>query len=103
LLALPGGRTFVSATIEQFRSETPHALESLRGAITVDDRALMHRLAHTLKSTSALLGMAEFARSLERIEARAESGTAAELDVLYRESMACWTASESDLARHTIA
>jgi CheY-like chemotaxis protein/HPt (histidine-containing phosphotransfer) domain-containing protein len=72
----------VVSTVELFLAELPGRCAAVAEAGQRLDRTALRTAAHTLKSTSALLGAVAVAELCQRLEARAEDGDPADLRAL---------------------
>jgi HPt (histidine-containing phosphotransfer) domain-containing protein len=72
----------VVGTVELFLAELPGRCAAVAEAGQQVDRTALSAAAHTLKSTSALLGAMAVADLCQRLEARAEDGDPADLRAL---------------------
>ena len=94
----PGGGRILSESITAYRRTAPQQLNALRDAIADDRREDVRRVAHTLKSSSAMLGVAHLAQLLRQIELQSVELTAAQLAQLCTEAQATFEAGEQELA-----
>jgi HPt (histidine-containing phosphotransfer) domain-containing protein len=79
-----GDRALYTRMLTRFRSDYKHGIEPIRGALARGDQVLAHRLAHTLKGSSGMIGahvLHQHACALERV-LLALSAPHAELDEL---------------------
>lgn len=67
-IQIRGNRKLISNLVQIFRTNTPDSLRSLRLFAENDDRVEMTKLAHGLKSTSALLGAGRMQALCIRLE-----------------------------------
>ena len=76
--------TFVGELIEAYYEETPRYIAMMKAALLTSDAEAFRRAAHTIKSTSATLGviaLAEEAKALERMGRENQlHGAAAKVD-----------------------
>ena len=68
------GQTLLDRTLALYREETPRQLSALHHAVVENDASRARRLAHDLKSSSALLGLRRLAGTFGEIEAAARDG-----------------------------
>lgn len=54
--------------IDTYLGELPRLIAQLRGAVVIGDRQVLHRAAHTLKSSSANMGAARLSHLCARLE-----------------------------------
>ncbi|HAG79654.1 MAG TPA: histidine kinase [Cyanobacteria bacterium UBA12227] len=75
---------FISGVIDSYLEETPELLRSLQNAIEQGNAEELERTAHSLKSSSALLGAITLSQLAKKIEVigRAGNGNLAEASVL---------------------
>ena len=69
----PGGARILAASIAAYRSTAPGQLAELLQAASAGDRAVIQRIAHTLRSSSALLGVSRLAAVLRQLEQESET------------------------------
>lgn len=76
-----GGPDVLAELVSTFLQETPRLLDDLDRAAATRDAALIERLAHTLKSTSATFGAVRLSRLARETEdtARVDLGAALRL------------------------
>jgi len=75
LLKLVGGdKTSFSDLIRSFLDETPPLLNRIRDAIKVEDKELLRRTAHTLKSSSLDFGAVWLSELCKQLEALGKTG-----------------------------
>lgn len=77
-----GNRTIVVTLVETYLTELPERVDELIGAVAAADREVACRVAHTLKSTSSMLGaplLAELAAEVEQASADAAPDTLVKL------------------------
>jgi two-component system sensor histidine kinase/response regulator len=96
--AISGGARVLAESIRVYRRNAPLQLRSLREAVTAGNRKDVHRLAHTLKSSSAMLGMTQLARLLRQIEQEAAGQTSVALDALCGNAETSYDVGEKELA-----
>lgn len=70
----PGRPSLVDRIVDLFLEDTPKKLADIRRAATSGDDELLHRSAHTLKSSAANVGALELARACEGIEKGVKAG-----------------------------
>ena len=75
-------RSLVVTTVSTFLAELGNRRMALSDALAREDRDALRSVAHTLKSSSALLGAEDLARLCARVEERAGTGVAEELTKL---------------------
>ena len=64
------GDEFIGELVETYCEETPQLLEQLRQALQAEDAVTFRRAAHSIKSSSAslgVMGLADLARDLEAL------------------------------------
>jgi two-component system, sensor histidine kinase and response regulator len=66
--SFPGGDRIARSAVHVYRTNTPLQLDKLRAAVDANDRSEVRRMAHTLKSSSAMLGAARLAHGLRDLE-----------------------------------
>ncbi len=71
----PGEEPFVPKTIGVYLRTTPHLIEDLTAALGRDEVDGMRRAAHTLKSSSAIVGARALSAAARQLEIEASSGT----------------------------
>lgn len=69
-----GGDESLVDVVSIYLGELEHRMDSLAGAVIRKDCAAVHLGAHTLATTSALLGAATLADLCRQLEAKAEAG-----------------------------
>lgn len=94
----PGGIGILIETIGIFRRNAPAQLAQLQAAIAEDDRDTVHRAAHTLKSSSAMLGMSTLADVLRTIERESRDLSRPSLDTLFSEAQCAFDGGDRQLA-----
>ena len=77
--SFPGGDRIAKTAIHVYRTNTPLQLDQLRAAVDANDRGEVRRMAHSLKSSSAMLGAARLAHGLRDLE---KSATELPADIL---------------------
>ncbi len=97
---VPGGARILRESIGAYRRSAPRQLTSLREAIDADRRDEIQRIAHTLKSSSLMLGLAQLGAILRRVEQQALELDHQELQRLCVEAEATYDAGEQELALH---
>ncbi len=70
-LALPGGDRIAHAAKLTFCETTPRLMEELSAAVEAGDRESVARIAHSLKSSSAMLGAMRLSHGLRALEREA--------------------------------
>ncbi|MEP6491536.1 MAG: response regulator [bacterium] len=103
ILVISGGARILTDAIAAYRLTAPEQLTLLREAIAADNRVDVRILAHTLKSSSTLLGVAHLAQLLRRMELESADLTSADLKRLCDEAVLTYHASEQELATHVAA
>jgi HPt (histidine-containing phosphotransfer) domain-containing protein len=68
------GADEVADLLDVFLDDVPQQLELLSDGLDAGDCAMIGRVAHTLKSTSALVGADDAASRLRELESAAEAG-----------------------------
>ena len=68
------GRDIVGKSVKHYLKQTPEDVASLRQAATQTDLETLRNIAHSLKSSSAVLGALEFSRHCNQIEDSAREG-----------------------------
>ena len=71
ILAYPGGERILRASVNAYTTSAPQQVKALRAAMAAGDRTEVRRVAHTLKSSSALLGARALAGVLREVEVQA--------------------------------
>ena len=69
-----GDRELVEELANLFAEECPNALAEMRGALESNDAALLERLAHTMKGSSANIGATGTSQLALVLESQARSG-----------------------------
>lgn len=77
-----GGDEFLADLIEQFLTDAPKLLRTLRTALEEDEADELRRAAHTLKSDGATFGAEDFSELCRELEERAKDGRLADADEL---------------------
>ncbi|MEM7285995.1 MAG: response regulator [Actinomycetota bacterium] len=96
LTAQLGDETVVASVIETYLVELPGRTEALDQAVTAGDADQVRRIAHTLKSTSAMLGATALAGHCQRTESAAADPDA-HLGELVAELQSLASGAEQDL------
>ncbi|HXX60986.1 MAG TPA: Hpt domain-containing protein [Candidatus Sulfotelmatobacter sp.] len=66
-----GDRTFLAELVEAYLADSPALVQAMRTGLATDDRTVLRRAAHTLKSTSASMGAIAFAAMCREVETNA--------------------------------
>jgi CheY-like chemotaxis protein/HPt (histidine-containing phosphotransfer) domain-containing protein len=74
----PGGAALLARAGEAYLRDAPTKIQALRASLAIMDRAGVRRLAHTLKSSSAMFGAATLAELCQGLETGAPALTAAD-------------------------
>ena len=82
ILACPGGTRIVARSVEAYGTTAPEQLTELCVAVASGSRDGVRRIAHTLKSSSAMLGLKPLAEILRRMELEALDLELSELEDL---------------------
>ena len=82
ILGCPGGTRIVARSVEAYGTTAPEQLTELCVAVASESRDNVRRIAHTLKSSSAMLGLKPLAEILRRMELEAMDLDLAELENL---------------------
>ncbi|MCC7052152.1 MAG: response regulator [Gemmatimonadaceae bacterium] len=82
ILACPGGPRILAASVGAYATSAPLQVRSLRDAVASGDRDAVRRIAHTLKSSSAMLGARALSGILRDVEVHALELEPAELERL---------------------
>ncbi len=93
-------RSLVVTTVSTFLAELGNRRMALSDALGRDDRDALRAVAHTLKSSSALLGAEILARSCVWVEERAGTGTTEELSALVASVERASTRTAEAMARY---
>ena len=78
-LQRPGRPNVLQRLVDAYLQDTPALLEGLQQALQDQDRRNLRIHAHTLKSSSANMGVTEFARQCLQLESQAETADLEEL------------------------
>ncbi len=100
ILSFPGGARILSDSINAYRRTAPDQLAALRSAITANNRADVRRVAHTLKSSSAMLGATSLAALLRQLELKAAELEPSALQSLCAEAETTYLDSEKELGAY---
>jgi HPt (histidine-containing phosphotransfer) domain-containing protein len=76
------GVSLLQKLIGVYLADTPAQLAALGAAVAGNDLRAVRRIAHTLKSSSALLGAAGLASQFAELESRAGEGAGGSMDML---------------------
>jgi HPt (histidine-containing phosphotransfer) domain-containing protein len=71
---------FLARIIGLYLNNAPHLMDAIETAYADDQRELLLRSAHTLKSSSATVGALDFAACCRAIETAARAGQPAQAD-----------------------
>jgi two-component system, sensor histidine kinase and response regulator len=93
----PGGVRILADSVAAYRRSAPQQLGALRAGVEVGNRDEIRRQAHTLKSSSAMLGIAELAKILRQIEMNAATMELAELERLCTDAEGTYDAGAREL------
>ena len=93
----------VVATVSTYLAELGRRRSALADALGRCDRDAVRAAAHTLKSSSALLGADSLARLCARVEEQAEAGAVAELTSLVADIDEAAAGAAEDMARYVAA
>ena len=96
----PGGARILTDSIAAYRRTAPQQLASMREAASADDRERVRQIAHTLKSSSAMLGMGHLATILRQIEQQSADLSAEAMDKLCKEAESTYEHAEPELAAY---
>ncbi len=99
----PGGLSILSDCIGAYRNHAPEQLAALRSAIATNQRTEIHRMAHTLKSSSAMLGASQLALLMRQIETQAAGLDLAALDQLRVEAERLYGLAAEALEAYVVA
>jgi len=83
MASVPGG---IGAVVQAFLEDTPKLFGNLRRALAAGDAKGVAAAAHTLKSTSATLGVTALAECCREMEQRGRAGDLAGLAALQAEA-----------------
>ena len=100
--SFPGGTRILTDSIGAYRRTAPVQLNSLRLAITADNRDEVRRVAHTLKSSSSMLGMANLAALLKTIEQQCTELGQGDLEDLISEAELVYANAEGALVEYVV-
>ena len=103
ILTFPGGERILSDSIIAYNRVAPTQIYELREAIMSGRRDDVHRIAHTLKSSSAMLGVMQLADLLREIEQLARSAEDKELIRLCESAASAFEAGCTDLKVYVAA
>jgi two-component system, sensor histidine kinase and response regulator len=96
----PGGVRILADSVTAYRRSAPEQLSSMRTGVETGNWAEVRRHAHTLKSSSAMLGIAELATVLRQIEMQAESMDRDSLLRLCADAEAIYDTGEAELVQY---
>ena len=96
----PGGTRILTESIAAYRRSAPQQLASMRAAVSADNRESVRRIAHTLKSSSAMLGMGRLAAILRQMEQQSPELSAEALADLCAEAESTFAHAEPELAAY---
>ncbi|HBB32937.1 MAG TPA: histidine kinase [Cyanobacteria bacterium UBA8803] len=96
-LAGEGANEFIIEVIDSYLAETPQLLRSLNKALEQGNAELLQRSAHSLKSSSALLGANTLSQFGKTLEGMGDTGTTVEASVLLPQVMAEYQRVEAAL------
>ena len=99
----PGGARILADSIGAYRRTAPTQLDLLSSALATGDRDSLHREAHKLKSSSAMLGLAHLGKVLNQLELQAQHATVADLERLFTEARAVYCVGEQQLSNYLAA
>ncbi len=91
--SVDGDRSFVVELIETFLADGPDQLTAIDAARAEDDAENLVRPAHTLKSSSAVLGAARLSAISRQIEFCGREGRATDMAALAQEAQRAWAAT----------
>ena len=94
----PGGARILTDSIAAYRRSAPQQLVALRTAVSAHNRESARQIAHTLKSSSAMLGMGRLAAILRQMEQQAADQPIEALDGLCTEAELTYAHAEPELA-----
>ncbi|HEY6223744.1 MAG TPA: EAL domain-containing protein, partial [Gemmatimonadales bacterium] len=77
--SFPGGERILESAVQAYLRESTEGLRTLRSACVAGDRDTAQRIAHTLRSSSAMLGAARLSSLYQEMEQEAASASAAQL------------------------
>ncbi len=103
ILSFPGGARILSDSVNAYHRVAPTQIRELREAIETGRREDVHRIAHTLKSSSAMLGVSHLADLLRQMEQVAKSADDSELTRLCRSAECAFDAGCNDLQVYVTA
>ncbi len=90
------GEDFVQGAIAEYLAEAPTLLEAMQKAIADQDAAALQQAAHTLKSTSRLVGAIALSHHCQALETCARTGQFAEAETH-------WPAAQQEYAQVVVA
>lgn len=93
-----GGDTFVGEVVAAFLRQARATFERLGPAVAAQDRILIQKSAHMLKSGAANLGAHPFADKCRALEAVATSAAMAEIEALLSEAETLFRETSEELA-----
>ncbi len=80
-LQRPGGPNILQKVIASYLKDSSQLLDTIRSAIAQNDPPILHRAAHSLKSTSATVGATSLASLCKELEALGRAQTTDNADV----------------------
>lgn len=90
------GEDFVQGAIAEYLTEAPTLLDAMQKAIAGQDAASLQQAAHTLKSTSRLVGAIALSHHCQSLEALARNSQ-------FTEAEALWQAAQQEYAQVVVA
>jgi HPt (histidine-containing phosphotransfer) domain-containing protein len=81
----PGGERILSSALAMYRQTSPDRIAALIAAHAQTDRAALERIAHSLKSSSAMVGGVYLAKLLAELESTAQTADTHRLDQAVRQ------------------
>lgn len=74
-MAGEGAEEVLAQVIDAYLEDAPKLLQAIAGALALKDAQTLHRSAHTLKSSSTILGATHLGNLCKELEAIAQTGT----------------------------
>jgi CheY-like chemotaxis protein len=72
----------LAGVVDRYIEESPDLLQSLTEALAQGEAEVLHRVAHTLKSTSAMLGATSLSQLCQELELSGQNRSLASLDAM---------------------